>query len=553
MSALTLLPLRSTEIRSCGVEHSTKIAVTFEPLSWTPPSRSTRAAVGTAVAVFLCLGAFSGSVQNSTDAIYAIVARDAANGNWLAPEIAGGPYLMKPPLYFWLCAVSLKLFGGFSELFALRFPSLLSAWVVVMIGGSISGRIGRSNRAWLAGILLILLSPTVFEFSRRIFMEETLAATMLLVLYGAIRARDEDNPRWLWLVGLGSAAAILTKSYGGGFAGLAVLSWLLIVGPRRWLLSRPFLGGVAVGLALILLYIAVMLRVAPDEFLHQNLLPFGLRSEEQFSWYRTGSFFYFTSPLDPSRIAPPGSAGITVLGPVLAAGIGFVGGWLALVFGSLAARRDASLGGLFLLLLYVGAGYLIWGSLSQQRLYYLVPFLPALSIGAATMLDRLLPSGLASTAVLAGLGGLLLVGHPRSFDPVLIDPEPALAELGQQTRGLLPEGVVIHRYNDFFAATEFYLDRRTVGMTPNPQLLADFGRILVLGERGIAVDASHATLRRLLLEATAEKPFFLVIGEDELRERIPGLERFLHRWAEASGWGSRRLLLLSSTPPPDGP
>lgn len=521
-------------------------------LSWTPPSPRARIVAGTGVALFLAFGATSGSLQNSTDAIYAVVARDAAQGNWLAPEVAGAPYLMKPPLYFWLCGISWSLFGGISEAFALRLPGLLSGWAVVFLAAGIAGRIAGSVRAWGAAILLVLLSPTVVEFSRRVFMEETLAATMLVVLYAAVRAKDEDNPRWLWWVGLGSAAALLTKSYGGGFAGLAVLLWLALVGPRKWLISKPFLGGIAVGSAVLIAYVLAMLQVAPEEFIRQNLLPLQLGSEKQFLWYETGSFFYFTAPLDPGRIAPHDATGVTRFAPVVAASLTFVGGWLALLLGAVKSRRDRSLRGLLLLLLYVACAFLVWGSLSQQRLYYLVPFLPALAVAAAVMLDRLLPDKpSARTAVFAALGGLLLLAHPRSFDPLLLDAEPALAEIGEQARGQLPEEAVLFRYNDFFASSEFYLDHRTVGLTPNPALLDDFQRILVLGERGIAADGRPQVLLPMLLQLSRQRPFFILIDRREMELHLPELAR-LHLWAEAPDWGGQ-LLLLSSMPRPTEP
>ena len=173
----------------------TETMVLFATLSWTGPSTKHRVAAGLGVAMFLLLGATSGSLQNSTDAIYAVVARDAARGNWLAPEVAGGPYLMKPPLYFWLCAISWKLFAGLGEAFSFRLPGLVSGWFVVFLTAGIAGRIAGTVRAWWAAILIVLMSPTVVEFSRRVFMEETLAAFMLLVLYGACLLYTSPSPR----------------------------------------------------------------------------------------------------------------------------------------------------------------------------------------------------------------------------------------------------------------------------------------------------------------------------------------------------------------------
>ncbi len=517
-------------------------------MTYEPPPLPARVGLSLLVLAALCAGTFSGTLENGTDAIYAAVARDVAAGNWLVPEVAGGPYLMKPPLYFWACAISLKLFGAISEVFALRLPGLLSGWLCVLLVASIAGRLARDPRGWFAGAVLALLSPTFFEYARRVFMEETLALTMLAVLYCALRAKDEDDPRWLWGVGLGSAAAILTKSYGGGFAGFAVLCWLAAVGPRKWLKSLPFLGGIAVGAVLIVGWVLVMLRAAPDEFVRQNLAPFDLGSSAQFSWYRTESFFYFRSPLDGDRLVP-GAEGLGRLLPVLGSALVYLGGWAALIAGSIRAWKKPEERGSWLLLIYVAVGIAVWSSLTQQRLYYLVPFFPAFAAAAAVMLVKLVPGGPPTTLALALLGGSIFLVQQPAFEQRLLDPEPAIAALGDRFADQLPEDAIVYRYNDFFAATELYMERRTVGLTPNEQLLTDFGRILVLGERDIARDGRPGAIYQLYREHRDRgEPFFLVIDEGGLVRLMPGLPG-LHPWFAVPDWPSGRLWLTSSEAP----
>lgn len=446
------------------------------------------AALGTLA--FFVLGTTSGSLANSTDAIYGVVAADIAErGAWLVPEVAGGPYLMKPPIYFWMVALSVKLFGATA--FAFRLPGVLSGFVVALACAGIVGRLTKKPAGWFAGLGFALLSPTVFEFSRRVFMEETLAAAMMVALYATIRARDEDDPRWLWMVGLASSVAILTKSYGGGFSGVAILAWLPLVGRAKWLISKPFLGGIALGSIPILGYVAVMMMAASEPFLHQNLLPFRMGSAEQFSWYRTGRFFYFTKPASTDTLV-------------------FLGGLAAFGVGSWMARAKEELRGIWLLGLYVGVGYAVWGSLEQQRLYYMVPFLPAFSCALAAVVASV-PVPTVRTALIAVAFGLAPLIQAPLFSPDKLDPEPALATLGPQVAQTLGEGDVVYRYNDFFAASELYFDRRAIGLTPSEEMLRDFGRILVLGERDIARDGRPAALFELYwAERDAGNPFHLV-------------------------------------------
>ena len=499
---------------------------------WQPPPLGVQAAAGLGALLVLVLGVTSGSLANSTDAIYAVVISDIVeSGNWLAPEIAGGPYVMKPPFYFWFGAVCVKLLGPTA--FAFRLPSLLSGWLCVMLAAGITGRITRRQAGWFAGMFFVLLSPTWFEHTRRVFMEETLAASMMLVLYGAVRAWDEDDPKWLWLVGPASAAAILTKSYGGGFSGVAILCWLPLIGRGRWILSRPFLGGIALGSVPILLYVAVMLVTHNEAFVYQNLLPFRMSDASQFSWYLTGRWFYYTTPLSTDPVV-------------------YVGGLAGLAVLSVQARRERSLRAVWLLGLYVAWGYLIWDSLSQKRLYYLVPFLPALACCAAALVVRLLPAGLPTTAGLALAAGLVPILQAPNYQADQLNPEPAMQELGAFAEPHLGEADLVFQYNDFFAVAELYFNRRAVGLTPSSEMLSDFGRILVLGDRDIARDGRPAAMYALARsELAAGRPLHLIADEGSLARVLPGMPG-LTPWLRARDLDGTFLWFASSQPPPEG-
>ncbi len=499
---------------------------------WQPPPLPSRLAAAFAALAVLVVGTMSGSLANSTDAIYAIVISDIVeSGNWLAPEIAGGPYVMKPPFYFWFGAICVKLLGPTA--FAFRLPSILSGWLCVLLCAGITGRITRRQAGWFAGLTFALLSPTWFEYTRRVFMEQTLAASMLLVLYGAIRAWDEDRPHWLWLVGPASAVALLTKSYGGGFAGVAILCWLPLAGRWRWMLSKPFLGGIAIGSVPILGYVAVMLASHSETFIHQNLLPFRIREAGQFTWYTTGPWFYYVKPLSTDSVV-------------------YIGGLIGLAVGAFQAKGDRSLRGIWLLGLYVAWGYLIWDSLSAKRLYYLVPFLPALACCLAAFVVRLLPSGWPTTAVIAGAAGLIPLLQGPLYQPDKLDPEPALLQLGEAVEPHLAEGELVFHYNDFFATAELYFDRRAVGLTPSPEMLHDFGRILVLGERDIARDGRPAAMYELARdELAAGRALHLVADEGSLARLLPGMPE-LKPWMKVGDLDDTQMWFASTQEPPPG-
>ncbi len=235
----------------------------------------------------------------------------------------------------------------------------------------------------------------------------------------------------------------------------------------------------------------------------------------------------------------------------------FLGGLGAFGIGGLLARRDESLRGVWLLGLYVAVGYAVWGSLAQQRLYYLVPFLPAFGCALAAVLIRALPWSVAHTAVVALIFGAAPLVQAPLFSPEKLDPEPALADLGPKVVDALGEDDVVFRYNDFFAATELYLDRRAIGLTPSPEMLSDFGRILVLGERDIARDGRPGALFALYYgELEAGRPLHIVADARSLGLMMAGMPALKPR-TDALGSDGASLWFASTddalTPSPGGP
>jgi 4-amino-4-deoxy-L-arabinose transferase-like glycosyltransferase len=96
-------------------------------------------------------------LTDNTEARYGVVVREMANsGNWVTPRVwMNGKvvaYLGKPPLYFWAAALSTRLFG--MNEFALRFPSLLSAFFLVTLMIVVLRRYVDRNLAFPAALIL---------------------------------------------------------------------------------------------------------------------------------------------------------------------------------------------------------------------------------------------------------------------------------------------------------------------------------------------------------------------------------------------------------------
>ncbi len=112
---------------------------------------------------------------------YAACAKEMIeSGNWAIPYFNGIPRINKPPLFYWLTAISFKLFG-ISEL-ASRLPSILFG-----IGGVVitffwsKGIWGRKSAFW-AGFILVV-SPLYLCISRLCITDMVMSFFLYLCLY----------------------------------------------------------------------------------------------------------------------------------------------------------------------------------------------------------------------------------------------------------------------------------------------------------------------------------------------------------------------------------
>ena len=158
------------------------------------------------------------------EGLYATIAHEMlSRGDWIIPHMNGLPYLEKPPLYFWLTALTFQLFG-LSE-WATRLWSALAALGTVLL----TWRIGRRLYGRRAGLLAGLVIATVVGntlYVRKASTDQLFVFCLTLAMYGFLRdaeRADRGRARFL-LFYLGAALAVLAK----GFIG--VVFPVLIVG-----------------------------------------------------------------------------------------------------------------------------------------------------------------------------------------------------------------------------------------------------------------------------------------------------------------------------------
>ncbi|MGA9753643.1 MAG: glycosyltransferase family 39 protein [Desulfobaccales bacterium] len=152
---------------------------------------------------------------------YAEIAREFfVRRDWLIPHLNLLPYLEKPPLVYWLTALSFKVLGE-TEL-AARLPSALSA----LAGLFLAYGLGRAMWGPLAGVLGALVLATAAGYvalGRILTLDMTFALFLNLGIGLGYLALSRERVRlWPWAYGA-LALAVLTK--GPVALVLAGLTW----------------------------------------------------------------------------------------------------------------------------------------------------------------------------------------------------------------------------------------------------------------------------------------------------------------------------------------
>jgi 4-amino-4-deoxy-L-arabinose transferase-like glycosyltransferase len=338
---------------------------------------------------------------------FASLARDmVASGDWLFPRVGGDLYQDKPPVYFWLLALSYAAVGSVRWSFLL--PSVLAATGTLLLVYSLASRL-HGRRAGLAAALLVACSVQFVQVMRGAQIDPTLLFFSTLALWAFAR-HLLLGPDWrAYFVG-GLAAGLGTITKGVGFLPLLLVPLYFAMRGPRWGLAPVVVGGwrwglapagfaLAAGLWLVPMLLAVAGSADPalaayrDEILFQQTV-----QRYASSWHHLKPWYFFLVEVIPP-LWLPASALLFWLVPR----------WRR----DFAARRGA----VWLPLFWVLAVVLFFSASPGKRGIYVLPALPAFAIAASAHLEELLGRrsvgrlSLALAALLALPGLLLAVGQ----------------------------------------------------------------------------------------------------------------------------------------------
>lgn len=148
-------------------------------------------------------------------------------GHWADPHLVGLRYFEKPPMGYWLNAISLKLFG--ENNFAIRFPTALSvglsAWFVwlLLIRMGYSRSIALTSAAIYMSMTEVLLVGTIAVLDSPFTL--FLNAGMILFYLGVNDNESRRTRSYLIASGISFGLAFMTK----GFLALVLPGMILFV------------------------------------------------------------------------------------------------------------------------------------------------------------------------------------------------------------------------------------------------------------------------------------------------------------------------------------
>jgi 4-amino-4-deoxy-L-arabinose transferase-like glycosyltransferase len=318
------------------------------------------------------LGAYP--LRDNNEGLYAEIAREMVEtGNVIVPHLLGAPYIEKPPLLYWLMALSFRVFGP-SETSARLVSALPMACLAFVLFMFCRG-LGHPRAGLYAALILSTALPVVL-LSRTVLFDPLLTVLLAGGLLAFLQRYLGRRKTWIRLAALLLALATLEK---GGVAPVLAAG---IVGTFLWLRGdfralRSSADRVAIGLFFALAAPWHIFASFQQEgfawfyFFNEHLLRFlGLREPHD---YHSGPPYYYLlrivllllpwTPFLWLLIRPPG-----IRDPVAKLLIRFCQAWI-----------------LFPLLFF---------SLSQAKAdYYLLVVAPAGALWLAIVLEHRLDAG----------------------------------------------------------------------------------------------------------------------------------------------------------------
>jgi len=310
--------------------------------------------------IFPGLGA--SSLRSWDEAEIAQISREIVeSGDWLTLHFMGEPWFKKPPLYFWLTALTYKFFGV-SE-FSARLWSAVFGVGCSVVTYLLASRLYGTRVGLLSSIILISCSEFILGHihgARMVALDTAVTFFILLSFFSYLSARSEK--RYFILFGVSLGLGFMAKSFVGLIPLPVVVAHLLLSGRLSDVRSKEFLLGAAVFVGLIAPWQIHALMEGGESVKEALVFELFERVRTPIEGHHGDLFFY------PRAILA-----------------GFYPFSVFSFFGLVYALRKAGSGDK-LLLVWSAFIFIVFSVIQTKLWWYMIPLYPALSIVCARFL-----------------------------------------------------------------------------------------------------------------------------------------------------------------------
>jgi 4-amino-4-deoxy-L-arabinose transferase-like glycosyltransferase len=257
---------------------------------------------------------------NPDEPRYAEVAKEMVEGgDWVLMHYNGANYGNKPPLFFWLIALSSFLWQGFTS-FSVRLPSALFGTLTVLITLFLGWKIYTSRTGFLSGLILATSAEYAY-ISTRADTDSTLTFFTTASLFCFFRwyrhnpslpgeEREGESEGWiksgsrrnLLIYGfyIGMALATLVKGPVGFILPLLVsLVYLVLQGDWKGIQEMRLPSGLLLMVVIVLAWYVPALWKGGKDFFNQTLI---VHTIDRYAtgWSKVRPFYYYLTnfPVD---------------------------------------------------------------------------------------------------------------------------------------------------------------------------------------------------------------------------------------------------------------
>ncbi len=174
-------------------------------------------------------------------------------GSYIVPEIHGEPYFNKPPLFNWLIAGCIWLFGTTSE-WVVRLPAALSFLILAFLQYRVV-RLHVSRQVALWSVFILLTAADLLFYGTINTGEIDLFFAMLVFAQAAALFHFSSKGLWLAMYalcyGLAALGALTKGMPAVAFLVLSIFPWIIIAHHWRMLISWAHLAGIGLFVAIL--------------------------------------------------------------------------------------------------------------------------------------------------------------------------------------------------------------------------------------------------------------------------------------------------------------